>query len=149
MCNLLLFIKSAEYILSLSELLSSHAASTAFNSPLSIRLHNHSITMAWQRSNWFQMFLVDQFLSEYSAGDPVFSTECLVLLGLLMGPWVLISKISSSPCSYFCLTLHRHVPKEMLLRCSGVNHCNNVHTVPSLEQPLARVITAPVHFTAH
>lgn len=78
-CNLLLFIKSTGYILSVSELLSSHAASTAFHSLPSIRLHNHSITIAWERSNWFQMFLLDQFISEYSAGDPALSEECLML----------------------------------------------------------------------
>lgn len=74
---MLLFIKSTEYILSLSELLSSHTSSSAFNSLLSVCLHNHSITIGWERSNWFQMLLADQFIFEYSAGDPVFSMDCL------------------------------------------------------------------------
>jgi len=55
------------------------------------------------------MFLVDQFLFEYSVGDPVFSPECLMLPVLVMVPWVLILKTSFSPRYCFCLTLHRHI----------------------------------------
>ena len=43
---------------------------------------------------------------------------------LPMVPWMLILKISFSPCYYFCLTLHRLIHKRMLLlRCSEVNEC--------------------------